>query len=507
MLKKIIIVTAIITSAIDCIAQKPSEFNWQSLDKSINAAKVALPVKIGEFTVFKINDINKFLFKVEIAGNVFELQTPIPTELQTLFKLTPLQLAQRENENKVQEGAAAVDKEATKMKEVKKKVTASQLKLENPEQEELLNKMNELIASCDTYYAKTTEIANEVFKLKAFRNKLIVIAQLDRSYAVINGMVEDLGLPDIVDIKYKYTSLKAIYAKVEDSYSQAKLQAEKLVETIEENSVNDTTENAKKNLKQAKFNLSKIEEASKGIEKAEDLIEEEALLALVDEIDFLYNELRNKNNFIVVSPPVQMDGDFVSYTVKITPSITKTLGPNRSPMQFKFDIPAKKGLKVDFGVGPAISFGNNAKDDKYFLATIDANGRLLGQDSVRLTKLKNNNAISPSIAAMMHIYARSGKLTSWGGSFGVGAGFQNTNDINLSLYTGLCVVFGKREKIMLSGGVSWLKIERRKEDRYLATGDRFKASDINLSEATEKVFKPSLFLGITYSLTNKIEIK
>jgi hypothetical protein len=504
MIKQLTIITAIVFASNYCFAQIPSEFNWQDFVNSVKNTHIAAPVKTGEFTIFKIVDINKFLYKVEIAGKVFELQTPIPTELQTLFRLTPQQLAQRENDNKVKDAATATDKEGSKMKAVVNDLTVQKNLKQN---KVLLTTMNTLVENCDLYYTKSAVLGNDVFKLKSTRNKLVLIAQSDKAFKIINGMLSEVNLPDPEEIRNRYTALKAVYAKVEDSYNEAKAQAQKVVEEAANKFQQDSSANNNNTLENANNNLKKIEEASKGIEKAEELIEEEALLALIDDVDFLYKEIGDKNNFTVVSPPVQMDGDMVSYIVNITPCVTRKLGPNRSPMQFKFDIPAKKGLKVDFGVGPAFSFGSNAKDDKYFLANVDADGRGLGADSVKLTKLKNNNAISPGLVAMMHIYARSGKLVSWGGTFGVGAGFQNTTDVNLSIYSGLCFVFGKREKVILSSGVSWLKIERRKEDRYKALGDRFKLADINLAEATEKVFKPSFFIGITYSLTNKVEIK
>ncbi len=504
MIKQLTIITAFAFASNYCFAQETRELNWQDFVNSVKTTQIATPVKTGEFTIFKIVDINKFLYKVEIAGKVFELQTPIPNELQTLFRLTPQQLAQRENDNKVKDAAAATDKEGEKMKAIVKDLSIDKNLKQN---KVLLTTMNTLVENCDLFYTKTAALGNDVFILKSTRNKLVLIAQSDKAFKIVNAMLSEVDITDPEEIRNRYLALNKVYAKVEDSYNEAKAQAQKAVEEAANKFQEDSSVINKNTLENATNTFKKIEEAAKGIEKSEELIEEEALLGLIDDVDFLYKEIGDKNNFTVVSPPVQMDGDMVSYTVNITPCITRKLGPNRSPMQFKFDIPAKKGLKVDFGVGPAFSFGDNAKDDKYFLATVDDNGRTLGQDSVKLTKLKNNNAISPGLVAMMHIYARSGKLVSWGGTFGVGAGFQNTTDVNLSIYSGLCFVFGKREKVMLSSGISWLKIERRKEDRYIAPGDRFKLADINLTEATEKVFKPSFFIGITYSLTNKVEIK
>jgi hypothetical protein len=196
-----------------------------------------------------------------------------------------------------------------------------------------------------------------------------------------------------------------------------------------------------------------------------------------------------------------MDGDMVSYTVNITPCVTRTIGPNKSPMQFKFDIPAKRGLKVDFSVGPALSFSDNSKDDKYFLEEIAGN-----PDSVKLKKLDNNNSVSPSLAAMMHIYSRGARGFAPGLLFGVGAGFQDAQSINVNIYTGISLVMGKREKVMINIGASWLRVDRIKNKQF-ADGSNYAVSKIALGDITEKVFKPSFFFGISYNLTNKVEIK
>ena len=127
-------------------------------------------------------------------------------------------------------------------------------------------------------------------------------------------------------------------------------------------------------------------------------------------------------------------------------------------------------------------------------------------DTVKLKRRDNHNIISPGLAAMMHFYPRSGKNIAWGGLFGVGAGFQSTEDINFSLYTGVSLVMGKRQKIMLSAGFSFLRVERLK-DKQFEIDKEYPISKIDLANSTEKVFKSSGFLSISYNITNRIEIK
>ncbi|WP_159300715.1 hypothetical protein, partial [Klebsiella pneumoniae] len=86
---------------------------------------------------------------------------------------------------------------------------------------------------------------------------------------------------------------------------------------------------------------------------------------------------------------------------------------------FSFDIPVKQGLKVDFSVGPAFSFGKGARDEKFFLEESGKDGMSI------LRERENNNPLNPGVGSFMHIYGRKGKGVAWGGLFGVGAGFQS----------------------------------------------------------------------------------
>jgi hypothetical protein len=516
MIQKSILLFALVVVCNYSFAQVKRELNWQDFMNSVKATEVAKPVNNGSFTIFQITDINKFLYKVEIEGKVFELQTPIPTELQTLFRLTPEQVAQRATDNKVKEAATIIEDDKNKMQTVKTKMDLKLLNVDNEKIEALSQTMAKLVKVCEEYYTKTSKLSEDVFGLKSLRNKLISIAQSDRPFSSITAMLNDLTIPDAEIVKQDYIALQQLYNKVEATYNEALKKAEaakkdaqtslddanKTAKTAKTEEADILAKDAESLLKATNDYVSEIKQASEGVEEADKLISDEVLLSLLDEVDFLYKELGNKNNFNVVSPPVQMDGDMVSYNVNITPCVTRTIGPNKSPMQFKFDIPAKRGLKVDFSVGPTLSFSDNSKDDKYFLEEIVGSN----PDSVKLKKLDNNNAVSPSLAAMMHIYSRGAKGFALGWLFGVGVGFQSTTQLNVNIYTGISLVAGKREKVMFNAGCSWLRVDRIKNKQF-ADGTNYAASKITLGDVTEKVFKPSFFFGISYNLTNKVEVK
>ena len=218
--------------------------------------------------------------------------------------------------------------------------------------------------------------------------------------------------------------------------------------------------------------------------------------SIYSDVKYLYEELQNENNFKAIAPPVQADGDFVSYEVKITPARTNTLGAFKSPRSWKFDVPVEGGLKVDFSVGPVFALGDGALDEKYYFEqTADANMGILKERD-------NNNVLNPGVAAMMHFYKRSGKKMSWGGLFGVGAGFQTIDDVNLSFYGGVSFVLGKEQKIMLNTGLVFMNVERLKDDEF-ETDITYDTSMVSLNDVTEKVFKGSFFISISYNLASR----
>jgi hypothetical protein len=517
-------------------AQEKRRLDWQKFSNSIGETKIVEPVQFGKFTVFQIDNINKFLYKVEMSGKSFELQTPIPSELQTLFRLSSADLEKTAKAKKAEEAVAEIGGAIPPMKETSDEVeravtvasdnvSAAEKELEEREgvaknaaedvakansaqkaaakrtakaadgevenarsqlekskalaenKEELDAILKEIVKQCAEYLEISKVVATEIFDLRRIRNKLVTIAQLDESFSEINGRIPEAGLPS-PGIKNNYFQLKESYQKLEALYESAATAAE--------------AANA------SKVQKDRIEKSSGKIEKADELIDEEALLGLLNDVDFLLAELTNKNNFIAVAPPVQMDGDFVNYTVNITPTSTRALAAHRSPMEFRFDVPTRGGLKVDFSVGPVVSFGKGSRDFRYYREADAASGKF------KLKRLDNRNDISPSLAALMHFYPRTGRNAAFGGLFGVGAGFQAISDVTLSLFTGVTYVLGKRQKIMLNGGLSYLRVDRLKTDQY-AVGGTYDTANVGLEDVTEKVFKASPFLSITYNLASRVE--
>ncbi len=438
------------------------DFNKGDFNKPIT------PVQSGSFMTLKIKNINTFRYKVEISGLNIDYVTQIPSELQTIFRLPQ---EESTNTTKTTEGLKEGNDASGSMKAVAKVAKDESDKTPaDADKKKLSDSMKELSEACQEYLS----IAQKVAEIKFLRAELINLSK--HNLGNHSELAERLPPPrDRTAMKRDYNAFITSYAKAYALYSKAKRAA---------NAAGDTDKEKE------------IQEAEEKLEEGNNKINEDSFLKLIEDIMILQEALQNKKYFEVISAPIQMDGDYMEFIVKITPVQTNDLMPFESAQEFPILIPARGGLKVDFSVGPVVSFGNNAKDCNYYFKA--------AATDTTLQSLQNKNSISPSMAAMMHFYSRSGRLGSVGGLFGVGAGLQSVEQINFNLYFGLSAVLGKSEKIMINSGVSYLRVARLKEDQF-KVGGSYRPSKVNISDVTERVFKPSFFISISYNLTKRVE--
>lgn len=464
------------------LAQEKRTLDWQNFNKSVQDAYIADPVPYGSFAIFEIKNINRFLFKVEIEGKKISLQTPVPTELQRLFRLDQKQIdeLQGTQNEKVEEAKAAIEEKKKEMEQLSGK----------PELVAVQNDIKEVVEKCEEYLKLIDKIAVSLSELKIARRSLIVLSQQDIGFNEMSAKLSTITVPNTASIEQTYKTFVTSYTRLEQLYEKA----EKKVKSSPIDPAVAFTAAVRKNAEE------QVHDALKSIEKNYEVIADEDLLNLIEDVMQLSEGLGNPKNFVVTSPPVQMLDDIASYQVSIHPSATRSFGVYRTTLSFDFDVPTQGGLKVDFSVGPIISFGNNAKDDKYYFDPS------VNPEKSSLKKLDNNNFITPSLAAFMHFYRRSGRTGSFGGLFGVGAGFESIDAINLNYIFGGSWVLGKSEKVMLNTGVSIFKVSRLKTDQYkVDSNTTYDPSKVSISDVTEKVFKPSFFLSISYNLTRRVQ--
>lgn len=430
--------------------------NGQTYDFATGKFTDLGPKKAGEMVAFRVININTFRYKVTIKGDQIVYLTPVPTELQTLFRLPePTKSVSDADEGKAKAEGAKDD-----MQNLASTLPAGSLK----------NEMNTLVALCTDFVIK----ANAVREIKFRRAQLISLAKQNWvNHAALVG-----NLPATLTVTAMQTTIQNFINAYQNAETQYAIALDKAAP--------DSTK--EKRIKNA------LERFEEGYED----IDEDDFVKRVEDIDVLQNALADSRNFTVVSPAVQAEGDFLGFNILIEPDRTNDLLPHESSLVSKAEIAIRKSWKADFSVGPNFSFYDGSRDEKYFLnPTLDGKGTL--------TKGDNANVVRPGIAAMLHAYPRTGKDFAAGFMMGVGAGFTNENALTASYYLGGSLVLGKSQKIMINAGLSFLSVDRLKAG-YTA-GNEYIIESTKIADVTEKALLPSFFFGISYNITNRVVVK
>lgn len=460
-----------------------TEITYDYLQDEISGLQA---VKNGKFITFKIINVNTFRYKVEISGKRIDYVTPVPSELQNIFRL---------GNNKVYGEPEKAEEGVTEAQTGTKTMAAmhAEVKAEgtNNDLEAVLRK---LVVKCMKY----SDLAKEIAEIKFNRMELINISK--QKWDKHSSMISAVNLINVKTrdaMKQDYMDFIAAYSEAEALYGAAVKVAEKALADARTPPGGGAAIPA--NVADRETDLQTIKDASEKVETSYHLISEENYLKLIEDVITLFTAMQNKEYFEAVSPPIQADGDFISFDVTISPERVNDLMPFEQAKTFNIEVPVKGGWVTDFSVGPVVSFRSGANDSLYFLAIdepTDTTGLLAAGE--------NKNDIRPGLAAMMHVYPRLSANFGIGFMMGVGVNFKAIDDPDISLYIGGTIILGKREKVMMSAGASFMRVGRIKSEYQ--TGEIYPVT-LNIDDVTSKVFKPSAFFSISYNLTSKVEIK
>jgi len=160
--------------------------------------------------------------------------------------------------------------------------------------------------------------------------------------------------------------------------------------------------------------------------------------------------------------------------------------PTRTASPIK--VPSHGGLQINASVG--ISFARYFDQPLKYL--VDKDGILIGEEL---------DPFSPIITSYLHFYGQSKGNVSFAGTFGIGLGFGNqesTTCASLSnFFIGPSLIIGKKQRIVLTGGLTGGKLERL--DNGLELGDEFMESTIPL----KSVYELGTFLGISFNIAGR----
>lgn len=420
-------------------------------------------VDTGDMIYVKVININTFKYKVTIKGTKVDYNTPVPDALNILFSL-------EESTNDISSGEA--ESYITSAIKTMESVNAAKGSPLEQDQKEIIKICKQLKSDA----GKLIVIINTKDQLlNLVRREWPDHGSMISHKEVITAMKAVQTRKDMVDI---YNSYVAAYLRAEVLYEMAEEEAEKLIDKRESIKIKGA-----------------IEQFEEGYEK----LTFRNYLKMIDDLLSFMKSLEDKESFTVKSDLIEMNTDAIAVNIKVEAYITLGALSSSNPKSAIFEVPAKKGWKPVFGVGPAFSFVDGAKDDLFFIEP--------DTDPINsiVRKRPDNNVIRPGIAAMMSAYRRSGNDFNWGPMMGVGVEFEGADDVNVSYYFGLSAIVGKKQKFIVSGGVSFLRVNRFTNE-FLP--DKLYSTElINAGSVTDKTYRASLFLSISFALASKVDVK
>lgn len=262
--------------------------------------KAISPVPEGEFVTFKIINVNTFRFKVEIEGINIDFVTQVPSELQTLFRLPDESANNATTTDGLKESKEATD-HMKNLLDIASTNTKEAAVADKPKKQKLEKALEDLTQACDEYII----IAQKVANIKFIRVELINLSKHDwEDYKKLAARLQSTPLQSRSSMKKDYDDFITAYAKAYSLYTKAKNAAKAAGDTDKQE---------------------EIEEAEEKLEEANKKINADNFLKLIEDVMVLQEALQNDKYFEVKSAPIQMDGDFMEFTVKITPVQTNDL--------------------------------------------------------------------------------------------------------------------------------------------------------------------------------------
>ena len=414
-------------------------------------------VDYGKSAVFKIKNVNRFLYDVKIEAK----QTSFYLESKPFLNI----------ETQISSFISKIDFDI-KIEE-SQKISNNKSNNKNDDEE---NNYLEIIKELYTKSFNVYKSFKKVEEAKVLKNRLISISQTeDLTYEKSKEKVNEL-----LKIFPFNNYLENLTVSFESDYKEF-INAYKLY-------LNNAIVKKKFNNDEASIKGS-VNDVMHEVDLIKSTFDNTDYNKIFLDIYKLLDDLKNENSFLVVSDPVQAEKDIITFNVKITPRKEFINTVNPESRDFSITIPVIGGVKIDFSTGSFITTGLHNR--KYSLYPSNADSIVI------IRKNKNSSLAQISFGALMHISPRTIDYRKLGFSFGFGL---NSSDIsNSNVFIGLSGIIGSQERFIASFGLSLTRVDCLKGD-YSLNKEYLKT--IVSSELTEKTTRAGLFISFTYNLTN-----
>ncbi len=435
---------------------KTNMYRYNAETKKYESTKY---IKKGEDVFIRVHGVNTLIYTPKITWNERNFITLAPTSMNTLFGLE------------------------------EKGGTAEAAKTESEKGGKTMMKANTLVQSSvppvalDSSTSSVADTAATKVLLQAchgYCKNLERIQQLDITKEhlirelVSPGLTNTTKSKSVLSVLPSNQALKDIISDYNRSYENIKDEYQKQLDQIQD-------PNARK----------KAIDALDYMKKAHEKIEDGQYDALAMEIIQIKEKLTDSTTFVFESGVFVPKSDQLDIIINFErPKDSKAPDLDKSILKKRI----RGGLKVDFSVGPALSFGPNAENVKF--EPLDTPG-----DSVTIKSYRTGLGVRPGIAAFIHISPRVHKDISPVFSFGIGADFDGALDTNVSYYVGGGAILGKKKRVIIQLGLSLIRTNRL--NPLIENDGEYKKEFVNQldNDGLINSLKPSGFFSLSYNIT------
>ncbi|MFI2744344.1 hypothetical protein ACG2LH_16535 [Zhouia sp. PK063] len=213
----------------------------------------------------------------------------------------------------------------------------------------------------------------------------------------------------------------------------------------------------------------------------------------------VYDAINETNfNLTYYTLIVSDNADIINYDLKLTPFTNLPYSIETKPINYKYNVKIKGGVKIDVSTG--IFFNIGLADHRYrFEQAYDENHNAQAGKSVLIRGNDWKSQFDPSLGVLFNVYKRSDSDFKVGWNVGI-----STNTERLNYYTGVSFLIGKSERINFNLGLAGAQVKTVvdtydvKEGEYINMDVKDLPKDVPLMNPSP--FRLGMYIGVSFNL-------
>lgn len=476
--------------------QEEIEINPFGIDRSITKTEKGNSVK------FKISNVNTFKINGIIESKSLNIDFEIPEIIQNLNKTPIIEKTDgdpnaivKSYELQIQETIDAIN--FANKSSNKESVNQLLKTLKNLNEEYLKEKEQSFINLFSSFLSKYNNIHQQIelegklieqIKDSVFvRDTTVLKKNIKEYFKSVYGSktteeAKKVTETDLNNLMIEYTQLQKIYDELNKTLEKDSVVLNGKLESGDKK----TTINIEKatiNQDRKKYFSEEMVFAKKVFETISDVKNRNEIIKKAQQGIDWYNKI-DQESFTIYTDAIQLIDDETTITPKLKFS-NGNIAHEFQPLTIK----TFGGIKVNFSTGYLMSFIG----DDNFSTFKDNTGNTIGIVE------SNKNAITHSLGGLVHVYP------NWKNSpqLGLSAGASLATNGNLGFYFGGSLFFLEKNRLVLTGGYSFIKRKQLNSSNLNKISDnRYEfVSSTDTEIRYDDIYKGGWFIGVTYNLS------